>query len=194
MLSHLSDDALRFGALDNFSAFPFENYLGQLKKLVRTPNKPLQQICRRLHELDNVSLDKSQSTAYEPKLQFEHVNGPVLKNFQKQFKRVSLSNYILCTYSSSVSDSYCFTNEYVIQVENIVTNTNSEKITVIGKYFKHMSSFYQSPFESKLLNIYLVSDLSEEYKSCLLTDIKGKCFLMPYKTEFVSIPLYHTNC
>ncbi|KAK9659822.1 hypothetical protein QE152_g41532, partial [Popillia japonica] len=49
-LIHLKDDVLAYGPLDNFSAFAFENYLGYLKQLVKSPTKPLQQICRRLME------------------------------------------------------------------------------------------------------------------------------------------------
>lgn len=57
VLSHLPDDFLNFGALDNFSAFPFENYLGNIKNLVRSSQKPLQQICRRIIELDSQSIN-----------------------------------------------------------------------------------------------------------------------------------------
>lgn len=39
--------------LDDISCFDFENYLGQMKKLLRQPNKPLQQIVRRIGEKQN---------------------------------------------------------------------------------------------------------------------------------------------
>ena len=44
LLSHLGDDVLRNGALDNFSAFPYENYLGSLKKMIRGGICPLKQV------------------------------------------------------------------------------------------------------------------------------------------------------
>jgi len=53
-LSHLADDAAIHGALDKFSSFPFETYLGRIKKLVRSSNKPLAQIVRRISELQHV--------------------------------------------------------------------------------------------------------------------------------------------
>ena len=43
-LVHNADDAARFGALDNISAFPFESFLGRLKKKVRRPQNPVAQI------------------------------------------------------------------------------------------------------------------------------------------------------
>ena len=36
-LIHLADDVKRFGCLDNFSAFPFENALMSIKKMIRKP-------------------------------------------------------------------------------------------------------------------------------------------------------------
>ena len=49
-LIHLAADVQNFGPLDSYSAFPFENFLGKLKKLVRKPNLPLQQVIHRLSE------------------------------------------------------------------------------------------------------------------------------------------------
>lgn len=40
-LFHLVDDVRRFGPLDDFSAFKFENYMQTLKKLLRKSEKPL---------------------------------------------------------------------------------------------------------------------------------------------------------
>lgn len=192
VLSHLTDSVLRYGSLDNFSAFPFENYLGQLKRLVKSPNKPLQQIYRRLVELDEALLQDSHNVN-EIKLHLPHCNGPVLGHFQKQFKKVSLSRYVLSIHSYSLCDCYCFTNDTVIQIENIVSNENDTKnIKIIGRYFTNICSFYNYPFESQLLNIYLVSSLSENMKSWSLSDITGKCFLMPRESNWVSVPLFHT--
>jgi hypothetical protein len=49
-LLHVANDVKNLGCLEDFSAFVFENKLGQLKKLVRKPQQPLHQIIRRLHE------------------------------------------------------------------------------------------------------------------------------------------------
>lgn len=53
-LIHLADDVRKFGELDNFSSFPFENLLSTLKSKVRSGNRPLVQFCKRLAEcVDN---------------------------------------------------------------------------------------------------------------------------------------------
>jgi len=49
-LTYLTTDAKKYGILDSFSAFPFESFLFQLKRLLRTSNQPLQQIVKRLSE------------------------------------------------------------------------------------------------------------------------------------------------
>ncbi|KAL2101377.1 hypothetical protein ACEWY4_003138 [Coilia grayii] len=47
---HLAEDAEAFTGLDKCSAFPFENFNQKLKKRVRSGNRPLPQIVRRLSE------------------------------------------------------------------------------------------------------------------------------------------------
>lgn len=53
-LIHLTADAKKFGPLDAFSAFPFENFLFKIKKLLRKFEKSLQQIYNRLNEQSNL--------------------------------------------------------------------------------------------------------------------------------------------
>ena len=76
-LTHLVDDVRRFGCLDSISAFPFENYLGQLKGMVRNGNNPVSQIVNRLAECDkNISCRDAEVTNYK---QFKkaHFEGPI---------------------------------------------------------------------------------------------------------------------
>lgn len=50
-LIHLADDVRNMNsALINISAYSFENCLGMIKKVLRSPNRPLAQLCRRIHE------------------------------------------------------------------------------------------------------------------------------------------------
>lgn len=50
-LIHLADDVRNMNStLINISAYSFENCLGMIKKVLCSPNRPLAQLCRRLHE------------------------------------------------------------------------------------------------------------------------------------------------
>jgi hypothetical protein len=80
---HLAEEVALHGNLDNVSGFVFENYLGKLKRMIRTPNAKLQQVVKRLSErcmaTSNVEVDI---------LQKEHENGPLPSPLSmcKQFK------------------------------------------------------------------------------------------------------------
>uniref|UniRef100_A0ABD2W0S5 DUF4806 domain-containing protein n=1 Tax=Trichogramma kaykai TaxID=54128 RepID=A0ABD2W0S5_9HYME len=55
-LIHVTDDVLEMKApLSTFSAFPFENCLGKIKKLIRSSKNPLAQVTRRLHEIQELN-------------------------------------------------------------------------------------------------------------------------------------------
>lgn len=59
-LIHLADDVELMGcSISHYTAFPFENALGKIKKFLRNGNKPLAQICRRLHETFLVNCQKA---------------------------------------------------------------------------------------------------------------------------------------
>ena len=47
---HIAAEAQQFGCLDNCSGFIFENYLQQVKRMVRSGRNPLAQIVKRLSE------------------------------------------------------------------------------------------------------------------------------------------------
>lgn len=78
-LLHLADDALQWGALDEFSAFIFENYLQYIKKLIRNNNKPLEQLSNRIYEIRNSHCIKSVNKTIETyKLGKECYNGRLI--------------------------------------------------------------------------------------------------------------------
>lgn len=58
-LNHLHEDASHFNcSLNDISCFPFENYLQQIKKHVRSGRNPLEQVTRRLSEIEHSEVKK----------------------------------------------------------------------------------------------------------------------------------------
>lgn len=49
-LIHLAEECRQHGVLHNFSAYKFENYQGLIKRCLRCPYQPLQQIANRYSE------------------------------------------------------------------------------------------------------------------------------------------------
>lgn len=68
--SHVVDDVENLGPLDTISAYAFENSLHHLKLRLKQCDKPLQQIARRLSELES----SSKVTYLKPTIFFRNAN------------------------------------------------------------------------------------------------------------------------
>lgn len=80
-LLHVTDDVLRIGPLDCFSAYRYENHCGLMKHYLRKNEKPLQQLVKRLYE-ENLNFVQSNKDPLEKDsvhLSNRHtMNGPLL--------------------------------------------------------------------------------------------------------------------
>lgn len=191
-LIHLCDDVETFGPLDSFSSFPFENYLGQLKRLLRTPNKPLEQICRRLLE---ISQQKNNNAGEIKDFQVvktsQHEEGPTASLDGLQFKIAKKSGFIIrCDNDNSSDNCVLLENETVMYVSNLILS--GSKLMFVGRKFKLKTNFYTQPCSSSILNIFFVSKLSSNYATFPVSYIKEKGILLPYQDGFVYISLIHS--
>ncbi len=91
-LIHLAQDACKYGALDTVSCFPFENDLGHLKRMVRRPQNPVEQIVRRVDEKQTFNRDSKGSSALEDHLKQPHFSGPTPPGFS------TCTNFKQCQY------------------------------------------------------------------------------------------------
>ena len=149
-LVHLPDDVIRFGSLDQFSSFPFENFLQQLKRRIRRSNNPLVQLVKRLKESYNRESESLQllhsRNANTIELKNEHKNGPVIGNDgeSKQFKYAKLDNWSLSVFPPNncvfLEDNSAFI------IENIVERGNN--IYIVGKQASNANT------SSNFFNVY----------------------------------------
>ena len=190
VLIHLVD-VRKFGSLDNFSAFDFESFLGKLKRNIKSGNKPLEQICRRLTEQDLVLPTKISNLPYEEGI--EHNLGPILPNFRgRQLKSVVVPNkYAMSIHLHSPQDSYCLTKDKsVVQIQNLLVENN--ELYILGLKFVEKMDFFKYPFRSSNIDMYLLKKLGTEYCKIPLVHIVSKCILLPFRDNyFVSIPILH---
>lgn len=187
-LVHLSEDASNFGILDNFSSFPFESFLGNLKRLVRKPNLALQQVIRRLSEGQNVCPNKPARNSITVKK--PHRNGPVPRQYQgyQQFTEIHFPD---CYISVHQGDNCIMIGENIGLVRNILAeNEEAEKIIVYENY--HTSSnFFTYPLQSMDLRVKKVSNLSGQLNVSPAFSIVFKCVLLPFHNKHIAFPMIH---
>ena len=189
-LVHLPDDVRKFGPLDSFSAFAFENFLRSLKRLVRSGRLPLQQIVHRLIESQHnlVRKPRQQANTCYPKM--EHFAGPFVTAHDKQFRQLFWGNFFFSiTKGNNVVKSH---NSYFI-VRNILSLQDSDDYLFVVQRFVVSSDFFEKPVKSSAIGIVKVflTDLSPRYEEIRVSNVISKCFMIPCHNYFVIIPLVH---
>lgn len=181
-LIHLADDAKMFDSLENISAFPFENVLQKLKRLVRKPEFALQQVIRRLHEATSVEKDNEIVTS----LHREHLEGPLLSLFvgAKQYKKVKTKNF---TIRLDEKDSCVQIQGKICVVQNILQT--ADEIHLIYHKYRSESNFFETPLPSQSVGIKKLSRLGNTFRYATLEHVEAKCVLLPYRDHFVAFPL-----
>lgn len=188
-LSHVVEDVENFGHLPSFSTYPFENYLSQIKRFLRTGNKPLAQIAKRLTELSKMN----QRQVLEEKV-FPYVSGEKSEQHQleqcgKVFHKLFLKNGIILT--SENNDKWFLTEDNEI-VGMINATYYNKEIHIYGESMKNKHNFFQQPINSSYLNIYATTIERNKPKLYNLNEIKFKLVSLNYNDELVFIPLLHT--
>ena len=187
-LVHLRDEVKRFGHLDNISSFPYENYLGRIKKLLKKPNSPLQQVIRRLSE---------QSTTHTKLevncLKQEHSEGPLPEsaNCQRQYRE--LIHRGLHIKLASPGDRFVLLKDTsVASVDNII-QTASGSIELLCRHFRTLQDFFSYPLSSREIGIFQLGDLGKTLTSYPVSEVVQKVVVLPNKHGHVCIPLVHAR-
>jgi len=206
-LIHLAKEALKYDELDQCSAFPFESFMQPLKKDIRSPVKPLQQLARRYMERRNF-YDKIDSTKHDISDE-NQLNGdiqllgkPMFKNGgpltsitkYPQYKRVKTTNF---TIGTNMQDCCVqMDNKDIVIIESIATSIFSDsEVVIVGRKYKTLCNIFDSPCESKFLDMYSVSNL-EMLNVWPLSKIEKKmiCFrsnLSHSQNTDIVMPLIH---
>jgi len=160
---HLPDDYIRFGPLDCCSAFPFENYMKDLKNMLRKHENPSQQVVRRYEEKcksgsieHNSDIEKVKFTTKEPNCYFSTQSGEIVK------------------------------------ITEIVSPMTSNNKIFIGKIFLNQEEMFVSPLKSSKLNIYNVNNLSQNLYKWDFFDIKMKMMIFHFEGLVTAIPIIHS--
>lgn len=178
-LCHVTADLKLYGNIDSISTYPFENHLGKIKQKIRAYHKPLQQFAKRAGEIEqNENIDIN---APKNRIELKFPEGD-------SFQTILLNEYKLS--SRKVGDSWFLLKsaEKIIKFEKAVRI--NDKILIYGKEIPDKNNFFEYPFESKHIDIYISNCIS--FDVCTPADIKCKLFRLSYEKMFVFQPLLHT--
>lgn len=209
-LMHLVDDVEFLGNLQSFTAYPFENMLGNIKRLIRGTKFSLRQVANRITELTAATqsiefdLEKSSSMqSQELTLAKQNVGENVPSKFKPIpvnsetlfFSRINFENFSIST--DSTNKWLLTTDNQIVSVENIISSDDGKKVLLYGIEITNKRDFFDLPIQSSILNIYASDHFSKENVESKLfdpTEIKCKLVHLEYSnTTDVFIPLLHTS-
>ena len=188
---HLADDVRKFGALDNVSAFAFENFLGKMVKLIRKPSMPLQQVVRRL--MEQIEFSTPASTLRKPldiRPCEEHNEGCVPEGIGvcRQYKRIFFDRLCISVHSGS---NCILLGGDIALIDNILVK--NKDIVIVYTTFSVVKDFFTYPLPSSHLRIYHVSHISSSLHMRPLSDFQKKAVMLPHEDGYVVIPLLHVQ-
>lgn len=190
-LLHLADDVRRFGPLDQFSAFGFENFLYKLKTLIKSKARALQQVIRRLHEESWTSESTFPAPDSLPQLSGQHSSGPVPPGFQgHQYAILRIEGTVLK--NNKMDNCVLLKNGHIVLVANFLQSSTA--ISFCGQYFRKLNELYSRPVPSSQLFVFAAKSLSQELAVWNYDDILHKCVCLPIGVDcYVVFPLLHTQ-
>lgn len=192
-LSHVVDDVRNHGNLTKIDSYVFENALYGLKTRLRTCNRPLEQISRRILELNLDYRDAIESNAVDESIQFE----PDLKYLIEKSNTLDLAYQQISLGSESFLSSRRFADKWFLTKDDkIIEFCFASKLD--GKYFlngrriKNQTNFFTQPFSSKNINIWSAKYETFPAHFYRFEDVKAKMVCLHFKDELVFQPLLHT--
>ncbi|XP_070159008.1 uncharacterized protein [Polyergus mexicanus] len=196
-LIHIVQDVKKFGTLDYFSSFKYENYLQTLKKLLKKPDKPLEQIIRRYIEYEQNKLNQAQESEitcshFLVDFKSTYTKGPLIEDcYNPQYQIMRCLNTTIRI--DTLADNCCGLRDgKIIEVKNIAYCKELNTNVIIGHEFCHRKDLYDIPCPLSLIGIFIVENLSE-LKMWRIENVKTKYVKLPLikDNKFAVFPLLH---
>lgn len=194
ILTHITDDAKKYGSLNSINCFPFENYLQTLKKMLRKSNLPLQQVVRRLSEKSpNVSENIEKGSYVSKKISnLQRVPEKIRNKFGKYifFEMFHIRN---ARFSNKPGNNIFINKRDSPTIIEIVCFIQTKKsIKIIGQKIKIIRPFTLYPQDSSFLLLYEVSNgNSNEIFEVNGNDILYKGIMLPLDDKKIVKPIVH---
>lgn len=189
-----------YGPLDGCSTFRFENYLKELKSLIRKQDRlrdrPLVQVINRFSEKEvnaiyNIQeiIGKCIQPLQELIFKQPHTNGSLTANLSgPQYYGLIYGNININL--KKEKDSYVLTNNNTLVKCPNICYSNSKPV-LIGKFFESILPHYNNPLDSTLLNVYEVNNLSRNIHYWKISCFK-KIMVLKNGKKLVVMPIIHS--
>ena len=164
-LIHLHQDVLwQQCGLERVSAFPFENFLHRIKRMVRKSHQPLAQIARRIKEIESSDYFISSKIT---KTKIQPVTNKCYKN-----------------------SWFFLKNNKICEVVGHHQNNNTFRAKLYS--FERCVSYFKRPIDSKLMHIcFLPKHCNFVFSDIVRSDIAKKFVPIPEEDGLVLIPILH---
>lgn len=180
-LIHLSSNCSHLQMkLDEFSSFRFESYLGKLKGMIRSPNRPARQLSNRVIEYEEGMKVEPDPPMVEFCNQTYNMASTLSQFYTdaEHFRKVRLNRRNLVI-STKFSDHCCLLKSgVVIFVRGISRSGNGDSVIHVQK-FQRTAPYYVHPCDSRENGVFLCDDLSEFVASINVSEILNKCICFP---------------
>lgn len=210
-LCHLVDEVRKFGRLITFSSYPFESKLHSIKQDLRSGHLPLAQVVKR-----QIEKEFHENVNEKPQI------WPILKkqlNKRNPFGDSVLSNTKYSFFSEiqfpdfainiSEGNNYILTTDHKIIMTKLIVHDALDNMKYIyGSVFEMLDDFFEIPFPSRVLQIYITNSVTLPSKLYPIECIKAKMFSLKYAGDYndddedeeeldvnpkiVFVPLIHT--
>ena len=158
-LTHLAEDVKRHESLDCFSAFPFENHLKMLKRLVRKSSNPLAQCIRRLSEQRSFAAYKKcpvGDVGFLPTV--EHNCRPIVDGFENSVRYMQLkcSKFKINIKRSPSDCCVAIRDKGPVLVVNVLVQDGY--LYILCRPFKVLKDLFINPLPSSSIGIHRFQD------------------------------------
>lgn len=193
--THLADEALHFGNLDDVCSFPFESELYQFKLMKRRPNGALTQLCKRIYE-KRVNSNLLNDVERRDRFIGTHCNGPIPTEEDEDFMvEDQFTTYTTkhLRFSVKKRDSYVYETgrKRVGQIVNILQMKQSTEPVAAVRFFMSRTDYFVNPILSSQIGIHQIRNLSTEITYVAISKLK-KVWLMKRNDYFVAVELSKT--
>lgn len=165
---HLVNDVRNFGAVDEWSAFDYENNMTFYRKSCRKPNQQLQQIMRRASEKNAFpeKINKFLTQNHVVKVYKKHMNGPLLHSMSNciQYKRIV--GFHLDLSQKKKDNCIILHNGKICIIDNIILFNNSYFVLV--RYFQTIENFFDVGIKSSEIGVYKCSEFISKNRSSFI--------------------------